>query len=105
MKLRALHNHIIFQFVDEVDAKGQFVPKYDKVSGTSLILRSHYDDSAKSPRWVNIVALGPDCTDEVSRPGIQLLVDALKWTRGAKFNGQTYWRTDETQILASREAV
>lgn len=97
MKLRPILNHIIFQFVDEVDSKGQFVQKTD----WGFTIPGHFDDSAKSPRWGTITHVGPDCKHV--KVGQQVLINALKWTPGFKFNDQRFWRTDETQIVAIRK--
>lgn len=99
MKLRAIRNHIIFQFVDRVTSTGRFTPER---SHGGIHLLANNDDSAKEPRWVKVISAGPDCSEQVTQPNVELLVDALRWTAGAKFEDQTYWRTDETQILAYR---
>lgn len=99
MKIRALHNHIIFQFLDKIDARGRFI--HETQSGF-LIQGPREDDSAKSPRWAKVVCLGPDCTEDLRVANCEILIEPLQWTLGAKFEGQTYWKTDESKILATR---
>ncbi|TFH10498.1 MAG: hypothetical protein E4H14_02440 [Candidatus Thorarchaeota archaeon] len=96
MHLRPILKHIIFQFVDEVDSKGQFV----QTTNWGFTIPGHFDSSAKSPRWATITHAGPDCKDV--KVGQQVLIDALKWTPGFKFEGERFWRTDETQIVVAR---
>ena len=96
MRLRPIKNHIIFQFVDEVDANGKFVEKTD----WGFVIPGHFDNSAKSPRWCNVVEVGPECED--IKAGQQILVQALKWTPGFKLDDVRYWRTDETQVSVTR---
>lgn len=98
MRLRAIKNHIIFQFIDEVDTKGRFVEK----TKWGLEIPGHFDNSAKSPRWANVTEVGPDV--ENVKVGQQVLINALKWTEGVKLEGVRFWRTDETQVAAVRKS-
>lgn len=99
MSLRAIKNHIIFQFVDEVDSKGQFV----ETTKWGFVIPGHFDNSAKSPRWAVVKEIGPEC--ENVKVGQQVLINALKWTAGFKFNGERFWRTDESQVALKRNTV
>jgi len=94
MGLRAIKNHVIFRFVDEVDSKGQFV----QTTKWGFVIPGHYDNSAKSPRWGVVEKVGPECKH--IKVGQQALISALKWSKGFKFNGENLWRTDEEQIVA-----
>lgn len=99
MKLLPITKNIIFKFVDKVNAKGEF-EKGQTESG--ILLQSSFDDSAKSPRWVDVVAVGPDCT--LVQPGFQALLPNLRWTPNFKVDGEMMWRTDETEVVAVRAA-
>lgn len=96
--MKAILNHIIFQFNEEVDAKGFFKKKTD----WGLEIRGHVDDSAKSPRWVTVVKAGPEC--KFVQPGDQILVKPLMWSVRFTYEGQQYWRTDETKLVAKQNA-
>lgn len=96
MRLRAIRNHVIFQFVDETDSKGQFV----ETTKWGFKIPGHFDNSAKAPRWGTVVEIGPECKHV--KVGQQVLVNALKWTAGVKFDGKKVWRTDETQVAVFR---
>lgn len=98
MQIRAIKNHIVFQFVDEVTLSGHFVRSHE----SGLILGTHYDDSAKQHRWARVISAGPDCCDEIKQPGVEILIENLRWNEGAKLNGQKYWKTDENQLLGYR---
>jgi co-chaperonin GroES (HSP10) len=102
MKIRAIRDQILFQFVDRVNAKGQF--EEAKSKGGIMIIGG-FDDSAKQSRWVKVVSIGPDVNPELGKPGIELLIENLKWTAGVKFEGQTLWKTDESMVLAVRDVV
>lgn len=93
MCLTPIKNNIIFQFVDKVDNKGQFVEE----TSWGLVIPGHFDTSAKTPRWGRVTDIGADC-GEIA-PGQWILIEALRWTEGFKFNGSTYWKTDEKQIV------
>lgn len=97
MSLQPIKNNIIFKFVDKVNAKGQFEKERTE---SGIILQSSFDDSAKEPRWVNVVAVGPDCT---VKPGQQVLLPNLRWTQGFKHEGEMMWKSDESQAVAVRD--
>ena len=99
MNVRAIYNHILFQFLDRVDNKGQFE---EAKSFGGIILNSSHDESAKNARWAKIISLGPDCSDELRVPGCEILIDNLRWTPGIKHDGEFLWRTDENQLLGYR---
>lgn len=99
MNLTPIKNNIVFEFIDRVNAKGEFEKEK---SESGLVLTSSFDDSAKEPRWINVVAVGPDCTS--IRPGQQALLPNLRWTSGFKFGGVRMWKSDETQVVALRDA-
>lgn len=96
MKLHAIRNHIIFQFVDKTDSKGQFVEE----TKWGLQITGSFDDSAKLPRWGTVISTGPDCADV--EPGQQVLIHALKWTSWFEVDGEKMWRTDESQVAVIR---
>lgn len=99
MNIRAIHNHILFQFLDRVNTKGEF--EEEKSKG-GIIIMSHFDTSAKTSRWATIVSLGPKCSDFLKKEGCEILIENLKWTKGVPCEGQMLWRTDEDQLLAYR---
>ncbi len=98
MKIKAIKNHIIFQFVDAIDSNGQFI----RTSESGIWLGSHYDDSAKDHRWGKVISAGPNCSDEIKIPGCEVLIENLRWTESSVVEGQSYWKTDETQLLCYR---
>lgn len=97
MKLTAIHNHIIFEFVDAT-SKGQFTEKTE--AGIQLL--GHFDNSSKEPRWARVLVTGPDVDSELCTPGCEILIDNLRWTEGVELDGKKYWRTDDKQVLAFR---
>ena len=101
-KLRAIRNHILFQFEEDyvyhMGAK-QFKSTTD---WGFEIVRS--DESTQEARWVRIVSVGPEA-DEDLKPGMRVLVEPLKWTRGVTFEGEEYSRTDSDCILLIDESV
>jgi hypothetical protein len=99
MKLEAINNHIIFQFIDRVNIKGEFE---EGASKGGIVLKSNFRDSSASPRWGKIISAGPDCSDMITKSGCEVLIDNLKWTAGTKFNNTVYWRTDESHVLGYR---
>lgn len=98
MKIRAIRNRIIFQFLDEVSLKGQF----DEGKQQGIIVLGDHDKSAKTSRWAKIISLGPECSDELRADDCEILIENLRWTEGAMYEGEKYWMTDETQLLGYR---
>lgn len=95
MKLKALNNTFVFTFVDKVNAKGEFERE---TTESGIVLKSNFDESAKSPRWVKVVTAGEDC--KVIKPGMLVLLPNLRWTISTKFLGERVWRSDEEQAAA-----
>jgi co-chaperonin GroES (HSP10) len=99
MNIKPIKNNIIFQFVDRVNSQGQF--EKDRTD-SGIYLQASVDDSAKQPRWVNVVAVGPGC--ETVKPGMQALLPNLRWTSYFSMDGQKYWKTDEKEVVAVRDS-
>jgi len=96
--LRALHNHIIFEFEDKAivqDGVSQFVDQTD--SGLEIV---RHKDSTTAGRWGYIVFLGPEAEAEGFKVGMRVFIEPLKWTNAVKFEGMEIHRTDTEQILA-----
>lgn len=100
MNLTAIKNNVIFKFVDAVNSKGEFEKQ---ATAVGIVLNASADDSAKNPRWVNVIAVGPDCT--TIKVGQQALLPNLRWTSGVDFDGGKVWRSDETQVVAVRDSA
>lgn len=99
MNIQAIRNHIVFQFLDRVDLKGQFE---EQRTGGGIVLIGDHDKSAKNARWAKIVSLGPDCSNVLRVEGCEILIDNLRWSPGVKYKEQFVWRTDEDQLLGYR---
>lgn len=99
MNIKAIHNHILFQFLDKVNVSGVFE---ETVSTGGIVLPSDKHESAKAPRWAKIISLGPECSDVLRQEGCEILIDALRWSPGVKYQGESIWRTDEDQLLGYR---
>lgn len=97
--MKPIKNHIIFKFNDAVDSEGRFITK----SETIAIVKGDFDASASQPRWGTVVAAGPAAIPDVSTPGTQILIENLKWTLSFTHNSETFWRTDDSQVLAVSE--
>lgn len=99
MHIEAIHNHIVFEFLDKVTNKGEF-ERSDSHGGITLLQSA--DDSAGQPRWAKILSLGPTCDPLLQTPGCEILITNLMWTAGVPFDGRKVWRTEDTHVLAVR---
>lgn len=100
MKLTAIRNHILFEFLDRVDANGQFT----QTTSVGIHLIGGHETSAKDPRWARVLITGPQVYEDLKQPNVEILIDALRWTEGVVFDGKKYWKTDDKQVLAYRFA-
>ncbi len=98
---RAILNGILFQFEEKTVASKQSTFKEKTEWGFEL--GASFDETSKKARWVIITSVGPDVRENL-KPGMRVLVDALKWTTGFKVDGVTYWKTDEEHVLLLDEA-
>ena len=97
--ITAIYNHIVFQFIDRVNTKGMF--EEASTSGGILLIADH-QKSANQARWAKIISLGPDCSNVLREEGCEILIEALRWSPGIKYNDEFLWRTDESQLLGYR---
>lgn len=97
MAIIPLGNTIVFKFLDRVNNKGEF-ERDATASGIQLL--AGFDDSAKTPRWVRVLAVGPKV--ENINAGDQILLPALRWTAGVTYGESKFWKTDEKQVVAKR---
>ena len=94
-KIQALGSVVLFIFLDETSgAKGAFVEKH----GTLIIPQTR--STQKVARWGEVVALGPKAQAAGLKIGDFILIEALMWMEGIKFEGQKIWKTDDSKILA-----
>lgn len=98
-QLKAIHNHIVFQFKDEFSNRDvkQFADKTDW--GFEVV---RHKDSMETPRWVIVIAVGHEAPEDI-QPGMTVLLEPLKWTEAFKFDGESYWRSDADCVLAIDE--
>lgn len=99
MNVTAIKNTVLFQFSDSVKSNGEF-SKGQTASGI-VIAGDGFDSSAKEPRWGNVIAVGPDVKG--IKVGYAILIPALRWTEGMKYEGTKFWKTDDTQIVAVQD--
>jgi hypothetical protein len=96
-ELEPIADHILFQFVDETHSGGHNLFK-NKTDWGFEIAATH-QDTTQTPRWVEIVGLGPDVPD-YHHIGQRVLLAPLCWTRQVEYGGVQFARTDPDQVLA-----
>lgn len=96
--LRPILDNVLFQFEDELATAGG-IKQFRETTAWGFDLRSSFDHNVKQPRWVRVVAVGPDVSEAV-QPGMRVLVEPLKWTDGLPLEDQIYWSTKEEHVLA-----
>ncbi len=97
MKLIPLGDSIFFTFA-EASSGGMFVPK----SSSGIIMTNLDISHNKSPKWGKVLLKGPDVNEDIVI-GQYVLIKPLQWTIGATFQDEKFWKTDQTNILATSE--
>ena len=96
MKIRALGNSILFQFLDGATRDGMFATK---LSEKIVVMRDDMDKQG-GPRWGKVVAVGPDVGKEIE-VGKFILIDSLKWTTSVNIDKDNkIWKTTYEHISA-----
>lgn len=61
-------------------------------------LTTFYEDSAKLSRVGIVTEIGPDVPNTI-KVGDRILIDALMWTTGVKFEDRTIWKTNSDKVI------
>jgi len=92
----------MFKFLDDTaGSKGAFIEK----STASGIIIPQTTSTQKVHRWGQVVALGPDAEAGGLAVGDYILIEALMWMEGVKFEDEKIWKTDDSKILAVTDDV
>jgi hypothetical protein len=91
MKIIALHDNIIFTFMDDNDGKG-----FDNISEGGIYFRS-FDHDAKTARWGTVLVVGPDVTEV--KAGDKIFIENLQWTEGHDVDGLKIWMTNVKSVM------
>lgn len=94
MALKPLGNAFLFSFFS-VTAGGKFV---ERNSGRIILTNQDLDSQGKYARWGKVEAVGSDVKD--FRVGDVVLIEALQWTKEIKFDGKSYWKSDDSKVIA-----
>jgi len=97
--LKAIQNHIIFQFLDET-AGGVFTPK----STGGIITVSSLKEQT-GPRWGKVLKVGPEVHKDIVE-GTYILIENGMWTTQFWLqDGSKIWKTDDKKVIATSEGV
>lgn len=94
MELRALKKSVVFQFLD--DTTNKFGMFQDKTSSGIILTADH--KIQKKGRWAKVFKVGDEVPGIV--PGDYVFLQPLMWTTFFIFEGQKYWKSDVSKVLA-----
>lgn len=97
-KLYPLFDSIIFKFCMDL-TKSTFRPTTK--SGIIISDVSDYEEHTR-PQWGEILACGPDVSDEI-RNATYVLLEAYGWTNRVRLNGpfgNCFWKSEERLVMA-----
>lgn len=100
MRIRAIRNHIVFTFVDQVTANGSFREATEWGFDLGGIGDHNAQFTVGKPRWGIVAFTGPLVPNELRKSGTKILIEPLKWSNRFMFDGIMLWRTDSDHILA-----
>ena len=90
-EVSVLDDGIIFKFLEKISAK-----MFDNTTTWGFVIRDATDD-VKRPRWGVVERIGPKVT-QVS-VGQYVLIENLQWTNGLEYNGDKFWKTNESKLM------
>ena len=97
MTLRPLGKAFLFSFFNTTYG-GKFV---ERSRGKIILTNQDLADQASSARWGKVLAIGEEV--EAFGVGDIVLIENLQWTIEMKFEGSSYWKSDETKVIAIGE--
>lgn len=97
MALKPLGKFFLFAFTNET-VGGKFV---EKNSGRIILTNQDIASQGQFARWGQVIAIG----SEVSEFGVgdYVLIEPLQWTTEVKFDNNSYWKSDESKVIAIGE--
>jgi co-chaperonin GroES (HSP10) len=97
--LHPLNNVVMFKFLEDTGGqKGRF---HEQVRASGIIIPTTVG-AQKVHRWGQVFAAGPKA--EV-KEGDYILVEALMWMEGIKWEDGKVWKTDDSKILAVTDDI
>lgn len=94
VELRPLHDRIVFTFLQ--DTTGGMFHEQTKF-GIAIV--ENKDKQLKVARWGKVVSIGKGVSEEISI-GQYILIEPLGWTTHELYEGNKFWITGESKILA-----
>jgi hypothetical protein len=103
MKLRCLHDGILFAFLQSTNAKGYFVEKtnwgFELAAPTDAQRAGNnvFNRTLQEGRWARVLTIGPECkTVEV---GDYICVEPMMWTNSFTHDSVRIYKTDESKVM------
>ena len=103
MKLRCLHDGILFVFLQQTDSRGMFAEEtkwgFKMTPGSYLHKKdkAHWDAALQQGRWGKVLVTGPKC--EEVEVGDYICVEPQMWTNSAVYDGVMIRKTDESKVM------
>lgn len=94
MEIEAIRNHVIFQFVEEIQND-----RFRNSTHWGLIVTSGDTNQSNIARWGRVTHLGPDVISDIKVKDF-ILIEEGKWTPHFVLGGNRYWKTDDQVIIA-----
>jgi len=104
MQITAMGTDIVFQFEQGYRhvGDGSAISQAFQETTESGITFHQYGETTSSPRWGNVIAVGPTVKEDI-KVGDRILIEPLKWTNHTVYDEQQYWKTNEDFVLGVDE--
>ena len=102
--LRAILNHIIFQFVDDVRLKHGEMSEggFTETTDWGFFMSQDHQRDTQLPRAGIVHCVGSQAADDF-KAGDLILIEPTMWTTHFMYEDQPYWRTDATKVIGFLE--
>ena len=94
LKLKAIRDGIIFQFVQQTVGD-----HFQEVTASGFTIMENKEKQLKIPRWAKVLAVGKGVKSKEIKVGSYILIEPLMWTTNLAIEGAKIWRTSESKVM------
>lgn len=95
-RISVIEDGVIFKFVEDITNK-----TFENKTDWGFIVKDRNNDM-KRPRWGKVCAIGPKVTQ--FDVGDFVLIEHLQWTSGLNYNGDKFWKTNESRVIMTSKS-
>ncbi len=93
-EVQPINDQLVFEFIENITQR-----HFNAKTAMGLHIVESMDKQVDHPRWVKVLAIGPQVTDVFV--GDIVLVKELRWTKKFRITDKDYWITSSPEILVA----